>query len=405
MAMALVLKEISISCTVYEMRSTQLAPRTAGGAMMLSPNGLRVLDRLGVYQRLLPMGFQFDWVYYKNAEEVTIDRFPQGHEVYGYKAMRIYRQELLDTLYGVCAEKGIPIVFEKKFTHITSETENEVEFEFADGTKESAALLIGAEGIHSKIRNYVSPGIEPKFMGLTALTWETPTKQLRIPAGKDYVFPTGVLTSNGAFILAPQKPDGSAMLAGTQFPIADRSREDWENLLADKEFLKNRAQQNFEAWPDIVKSSIENIDESTINIWPFRALPALERWASENYRRVIILGDAAHAVPPTTGQGASQAFEDVFSLALLVAKLKQHQELRWEDVLDFWQNIRQKRMGELMDLTKRLNNKRMPLEKQALLGPNDLWVDESNTNPRQMAWLYDPPIEATVNEWVESHLS
>ncbi|CAJ2511218.1 Uu.00g068430.m01.CDS01 [Anthostomella pinea] len=76
--------------------------------------------------------------------------------------------------------------------------------------------------------------------------------------------------------------------------------------------------------------------DKALKIWPFRSLLRLEGWTSAAHRRVVILGGAAHAIPPTTGQGAAQAFEDVFSLALLVARLQEHGEkLRWEDALAF----------------------------------------------------------------------
>lgn len=407
--MALALHQLDILCTVYEMRDSVLAPRTAGGAMMISPNALSILDGLGVYPRLIGKGYPFEWTHYKNADEETVDRYPLGHEeAYGYKAMRIYRQELLNILYDVCSERGVPIVFNKKFARIIEETEKRVSFEFADGTADSAALLVGAEGIHSKVRSYINPGVEPKYTGLTALTWETPTAQLRIPEDKDYAFPVAVLTAAGAFVLAPQRPDGSAMLAGTQFRLEDRSREEWERLLNDKQQLRERARENMDVWPDIARSAIENIDldPHTLNIWPFRALPRLDRWASPVHRRIVILGDAAHAVPPTTGQGASQAFEDVLTLGLLVARLREERSpgLRWEDALDFWQKLRQERMDDLLELTRRLNNKRLPMEKQVLLGKDDLWSDESATNTKQMAWLYLPQIEEKVDAWVREKL-
>ncbi|KAI1341863.1 FAD/NAD(P)-binding domain-containing protein [Xylariaceae sp. FL0016] len=403
MAMALALQDMQIPCTVFEMRSSVQAPRTGGGALMVSPNSLRILDRFGIYERLLPHGYPFEYVWYKNAAEETIDKYPLGHEQdYGYKAMRVYRQKLLETMYAACRERGIPVLFDKKFARVVKEDSAGVEFALADGTTERATLLIGADGIFSKLRAYVNPGadVEPRYMGLAALTWATPTRQLRVPQDKAYQFPVTVTTANGAFVLAPQEADGSEMLAGTQFPLEDRDRAGWEALLADKEGLKARARQSLDVWPDVARSSIENIDGETLNVWPFRALPPLPRWTSDPHRRVVILGDAAHAVPPTTGQGASQAFEDVFTLALLVAKLREHKGLRWEDALVFWQKTRQERMDTLMDLTKKLNNKRLPLEKQALLSPQELWRDESDTNPRQMAWLYCPEIEKQVDAWV-----
>jgi 2-polyprenyl-6-methoxyphenol hydroxylase-like FAD-dependent oxidoreductase len=403
-AMALALKDLSISCTVYEARSTHSASRTASGALMLSPNGLRILDRLGVYPQLKEKSFPFEHVYYKDAEEKTLDRYPLGGEsAYGYKAFRIYRQDLLDILYDVCAERNVPIKYNKKFVKISAETASGVSFEFGDGTSGEASLLIGADGIHSKVREYVSPSVQKRFMGMTALTWETPTSQLRIPEDKDYQFPVNVLTQNGAFVLAPQKPDGSAMLSGTQFPIKDQPREGWDRLIADKQGLIAKVRQNMSVWPDVVQSALEDINPDTLNMWVFYAIPRLENWTSQQHQRVVILGDAAHAIPPTTGNGASQAFEDVMSLSLLLAMLKDTSGHKWKDALKFWQKMRQDRIDDLLKLTKQLNNKRLPLDKQKLLDMDDVWY-ESIDDPSQMAWLYVPKFEDQITAWAEENL-
>ncbi|KAI0447488.1 kynurenine 3-monooxygenase [Xylaria telfairii] len=406
MTLALALHQLSIPCTVYEARSTHSATKTSSGAVMLSPNALSILDGFGVYPQLQKKSYPFEHVYYKNAHEETIDRYPLGDEaLFGYKALRVYRQELLDILYDACFERKIAVHFNKKFSKVVVENDKGVLIAFTDNTTATASLLIGADGIHSKVREHVAPGVQKKFMGMTALTWETPTEQLRIPEGKDYKFPVSVLTSNGVFVLAPQKPDGSAMLSGTQFPIEDQTREGWDRLMADKQGLIDRVRNggNTDAWPDIVKSAMEDINTDSMNMWVFYSIPRLERWTSEK-RRVAILGDAAHAIPPTTGNGASQAFEDVTSLALLLSTLKENAAIKWDEALDFWQKMRQDRIDDLVVLTKQLNNKRLPLEKQKLLAKGEVWVDESAENPSQMAWLYTPKIEEKIKAWADEKL-
>ncbi|KAI0906173.1 hypothetical protein F4823DRAFT_566024 [Ustulina deusta] len=124
--------------------------------------------------------------------------------------------------------------------------------------------------------------------------------------------------------------------------------------------------------PDIVKSAMEDINADSMIMWVFYSIPRLERWTSEK-RRAAILGDAAHAIPPTTGQGASQAFEDVMSLVLLLSTLKENPGIKWEEALDFWQKMRQDGIDDLLVLTKQLNNKRLPLEKRKLLGKGEVW--------------------------------
>lgn len=76
MALALTLASHSITSTIYEMRSEKPLPHHAGGGMMLCPNALRILDSLSLYEPLLGHAYSFDYVYYKDGDERTVDRYP-----------------------------------------------------------------------------------------------------------------------------------------------------------------------------------------------------------------------------------------------------------------------------------------------------------------------------------------
>lgn len=73
-------------------------------------------------------------------------------------------------------------------------------------------------------------------------------------------------------------------------------------------------------WPDIVKSAMETAPVDRMGFWACYGLRPLPSWLSGS-QRIILVGDAAHAFPPTIGQGANQAFEDTRSLATLLSKL------------------------------------------------------------------------------------
>ncbi len=410
--MALCLEKLNISCVVYERREDLSAKRTEGGGMMLGANALRILDYFGVYEKLVPQGYSFKYVHYKNDKEETVDRFPFGDKAaFGYDGLRIYRQALLQNLYQKCQEKAIKFEFGNKFTRVVEETAEGVTFELGDGTTRTAKMLIGADGIHSKVRDsYITDGtVKKEFTNLVGIVYELDATKLRIPANKNYVMPLQLNTNKGSFVLAPQTPDGSLLLSGTQFRVEEKTREGWAAFSKDTDTLSAMLRENYDNWPDVVQSALDNINKDTFNVWPFYRLPALESWTSLSNRRVVIVGDAAHALPPTTGLGASMAFEDVYALSLLIQKLQQEPALNWEEAVRFWQTIRQRRIDELLVLTKQLNNKRLPTDKQAeiiaQLGPQEVWEDKSEENPEQMAWLYKYSISKEVDDWAAGVLA
>ena len=382
LSLALALNQQKISCTIYESRP---APLNIGGAVMLSPNALQVLNALGVYDRVRVKGYNFETLDYRNSEGELSETYEFGSaKKYGFKALRIYRYVLIDELIAMLNEKNIHVEFGKKFVRIVSETEGLVTWEWADGTQQTASLIVGADGIHSTVRKYLYPDLTPKFIGMAGITAAVPTKQLNLPGG--YHIPVTITSKKSGFVIAPQEIDGSEVLIGKQKRIEDRDRAGWEAYLADKASLVEFLQEGAEEFPEFVQNAVSNISHDKINVWPFYIVPKLEKWTSTQ-RRVIILGDAAHAIPPSAGQGINQAFEDVFMFALLLAETKSN--VGMQDALTFWQDYRQNRIEKVMDLNRQIDLRRMPKDE----------VAEVDSEEFQLAWLYSPDFKAVIDEW------
>jgi hypothetical protein len=142
---------------------------------------------------------------------------------------------------------------------------------------------------------------------MVAITCALQRNTLQYPSdicAEDYPMPVAIHGKNGAFVMAPQNIDGSEVLAGTQRAWPEQDRAGWDALLADREGLLELFRQGYETWPEIVQSALDNVPLDTLAIWPYYVMPKLESWFSAN-KRVIILGDAAHAIPPTAGQVCS----------------------------------------------------------------------------------------------------
>ncbi|KAN0092370.1 FAD/NAD(P)-binding domain containing protein [Hyaloscypha variabilis] len=386
LSLALALHQQNISCTLYERND---APLNIGGAVMLSPNALKVLDALSVYSRIRPKGYNFETLEYKDGDGKLLEVYEfGGEEKYGYKALRIYRKVLIEELVEMLREKGVQIVFGKKFAKVLEESEEGVSWEFADGTVGKASLLVGADGIHSTVRKYLYPDLKPTFAGGIGVTAAVPTEQLKLPPG--YHIPVTISTPHGSFVIAPQQIDGSEVLIGKQKRVSkDHDRAGWDAISADKEALVKFLQQDTEHFPEFVQNAVSNIGHGKINVWPYYIVPKIERWTSDE-RRVVILGDSAHAIPPSAGQGINQAFEDIYIFALLLGQVN---KVDTQDALKFWQEYREQRIAKVMDLNNQIELRRMTEEEQEKMPAGSMHEIE-------LSWLYKPNFKEDVDKWV-----
>ncbi|KAL4884872.1 hypothetical protein BJY04DRAFT_180929 [Aspergillus karnatakaensis] len=386
LTLALALHQQSIICTIYEARS---GPLDIGGALMLSPNALRILDSLGVYHRIQNQGHNFDNLYFRSQYDQPLDSYEFGGEQkYGYRALRIYRSALIKELTTLVSEAGIKVHYERKFTKVLSETKENVTWEFDDGTTETATVLVGADGIHSKVRKYLYPELEPLFTKAMGVSAAVPTSQLNLPEGYD--LPVTILNpKHGAFVIAQQKADGSEVFVGRPKRAPELDRAGWDALLNDKEWCIDYLRQDITDFPEVAQNAVARLKTENINLWPFYVVPKVHSWSSE-HSRVIILGDAAHAIPPSAGQGINQAFEDVFTFALVFRRCRGADLAKG---LKIWQAGRQERVDRVLELNAEIDKRRLPR------APGEV---ESDNKAFELEWLYSPDFVEMVEEWLST---
>jgi 2-polyprenyl-6-methoxyphenol hydroxylase-like FAD-dependent oxidoreductase len=121
----------------------------------LAPNALRVLDHIGIYDRLRVQGYNYEELAFTNGSGVELGRLLNGSQKeYHYPALRIHRVVVREELIKAVKEAGIPIHWEKKCIGVRTESETSAIVEFAGDETIEAAFVVGADGIHSKIRPF-----------------------------------------------------------------------------------------------------------------------------------------------------------------------------------------------------------------------------------------------------------
>ena len=148
----------------------------------------------------------------------------------------------------------------------------------------------------------------------------------------------------------------------------------------------------------MVQSALESVPKATLSIWPYYVVPPLASWSSSSPPPCVILRDAPPAIPPTAGQGASQAFEDTYSLAALLANVSLETSL--DTNLALWEEYRKRRIDRVIKLTLKLNNTRLPKEERATLPKGQIWTSENVEDRAELDWLYNHHVEEELARWI-----
>lgn len=263
-----------------------------------------------------------------------------------------------------CEEVGVHIQYNKKFSRILEENEYGVSFQFEDNEIAHTALLVGADGMWSKVRTQLFPDSKAIYAKACGVNFIVDKEELRLPRGMDTLI-GNITTSHGAFFAMPQSNDGRMISCSRQVAFAERTKEGWKKLAENKDLLISNLTEGIQDMPDVVKSALEQIKKDSITIWPYHIVPRIETWFSSG-KRVVLLGDAAHTIPPPGAQGANQAFEDGYTLALVLSKVNASSNL--ELSLSKWYYARLQRVDKVMQMSVIMLNKRRSmipaLEKQ-----------------------------------------
>lgn len=183
------------------------------------------------------------------------------------------------------------------------DTGDSVTATLSDGTVGQYDLVVGADGIHSTVRSMIDITATPTPTGLAIWRAYTPR-----PAGLEY----GELTHGENFYISGYTPVSTTHLYA--YVIEDaRERSELQTLDWAAEF--GRLTESSEGFWPAIRASVT--DASQLD---YRGLDHLLVNPPWNLGRVIIIGDAAHACPPTLAQGAAMGLEDALVLAELLAE-------------------------------------------------------------------------------------
>ncbi|MGQ0509349.1 MAG: FAD-dependent monooxygenase [Betaproteobacteria bacterium] len=305
LAAALFLRAAGVEASVYE-QATEL--REVGAGIVVSPNMVRPLVRLGLAAQLPSFAVRLEeaWEFRRWQDGRVLSSQKMGDEcerLYGAPCYVAHRCDLLALLQS--ALPAAQLYLDHRCTSVRDEGES-VQLTFArrDGAevRVEADLVIGADGIHSFVRDAMWPRVEARFSGLSAFRCLVPAE--RAPAMALRPVQSLWLGPNRHFVHYPISA-GRFVNVVAIVPAGDWRNESWTAAGEVSDM-----QREFAGWDARVHQLIDSATDT--KRWALYDRTPLERWT---LGRISLLGDAAHAMLPFFGQGAAQAVEDALVLA------------------------------------------------------------------------------------------
>ncbi|MEO3754804.1 flavin-dependent oxidoreductase [Streptomyces sp. B6B3] len=319
LTLALELHQAGIPCRVLE-AAPRLEP--VGAGINLLPHAMRVLDDLGVEDRLAAAGVETREAVFFNRFGQLVYREPLGrHAGYDRPQLSLHRADVQLTLLDVVRERlGEDAVALGRRVLSAEDAGDHVRVTVADAatgtvTEERATVVVGCDGIHSALRARLYPDEgEPRYSGVTMWRGVTPWEPFLSGAS---MVRAGWLAS-GKMVIYPVRDRVDA--AGRQLVnwVAEverpRSpRRDWNRAGRLEDFVDVFADWRFD-WLD-VPALIRGAE--TILEYPMVDQDPLPRWT---FGGVTLLGDAAHPMVPRGSNGAGQAILDAHALRVALAE-------------------------------------------------------------------------------------
>lgn len=298
-AVALALRQAGSEVVVCE--ANPVASEEAGAFLTVASNGMLALVQLGVAEQVAAAGFALTSMRVRDDRDAEVAAPPlddAGDPVTRYRCL--YRRDLVEVMRAAASASGVELRYGTRLV-AADESAELVRGRFADGTAVDADLLVGADGLWSTVRGLLDPdAARPRYAGqrvfygyADGVDAGTPHQFDAYPGSGAYAF--GLFRAPNGRVFWFARINGPPLPAG-ELAVTDPAHwREWLRPLVPAGVPER-----------VVRAAGEHVLATDA-----RDLPSVRHWRG---RRTVLIGDAAHAASPASGQGASMAFEDAVVL-------------------------------------------------------------------------------------------
>ncbi len=277
-----------------------------GAGVQLSPNATKVLNYLDLLEDLKPHIFEpnsFQFLNYLSGKVISERKLGEAiKNDFNSPNYDIHRADLQRVLLNKIEAENIAVHTSMKVTSVGNNKNSA--FIEVDGKEIEADLVIGADGIHSKVSDSLFGKKEIAFTGNVA--W-----RMLIPVN---LLPKNLILPDTTVWLGPNKHFVTYHVNGGKNLncVCLVEQDGWLNESWSEKGDIEELKRIYKGWNRTIRTLLEHADSNTLYRWALHDRPPMRQWSKG---KIIVLGDAAHPMLPFLAQGAAMAIEDGAVLA------------------------------------------------------------------------------------------
>ncbi|MEL7034552.1 MAG: NAD(P)/FAD-dependent oxidoreductase [Cyanobacteria bacterium J06592_8] len=280
-------------------------PRADGCGILLVSSGMKALQQGDpqLCQKIMNSGVPAQNFEFRNLRGGVASSESVTYEENELPAILVHRKAILEALLETLPSESLHL--NAQFKSVT-QTDQGVTVSFNDGSQWEGDILVGADGIYSKVREFVVPGVEPSYLG--DIVWRGVVENQSIcKEGQFIVYIRGRGIYASFFDLGGGYTHWGFFIEKEQDESEKRLSRPHNIAMPPEELAK---------LPDQPKAVIESTPSEQIVCnfsYDLDSLPRLYQG------RILLIGDAAHAKSPTRARGMTAGFEDALALSRYLA--------------------------------------------------------------------------------------
>ena len=310
-----------------------------GAGIQLSPNATKVLNYLDLFKDLEPYIFEpnsFQFLNFSTGKVITERKLGEAiKKDFNSPNYDIHRADLQRVLLNKIKVKNIDIHSNMKVTNVGNNKNSA--FIEVDGKEIQADLVIGADGIHSKVSDSLFGKKEIIYTGNVAWRMLIPVEEL----------PENLILPDTTVWLGPNKHFVTYHVNGGKSIncVCLVEQDGWLNESWSEKGEIGELKRAYKGWNRTIETLLQHADPNTLYKWALHDRLPMKQWSKG---RIIVLGDAAHPMLPFLAQGAAMAIEDGAVLANCIDNFDEV-----EEALKYFEKIRKPRTSYVQSAARR----------------------------------------------------